>query len=1073
MLTSKSISTGCAVWALAFSLLAPPIFAQEQFGNLYFTVGTVTFTQGQHWAYLLIDSSQRELLQGQYFAIYSKAGTPSAAGSYVRLAVLNLQTHPMALAVLLQRAKSVGDDPSVLDGKIADLFQNLMPSASLKPQDKLSIVVQGAIGNPELFDNLLVLSRIHPSIRMALGLAHAEMIPAGQTTFEVRLFDLAHNKDLAVIGRVSLTAGVPPPVPAAGAPVRVPEANPKGDLNVKLRWATPKELRRVSLLTYGYNIYRIESDFAQQNGYHVASPPTATLLNLAASNPAVKRVNRVPVLSTTLFTETDVANFSPAGDPSTFYFVDDNQRDQPDSTLPPNVFTNGARFYYLVTARDLLGRDGAVSPPSSQFIVCDRVPPPAVNGVQVENDYTFVPGPLAITNQRLKVTWRQYTGPKDRIAGYKVYRWISPGDVQKPGANQQAPISALITHVPGKETLSFVDNGAGAPQMPQAAGQTYWYTVRAVDSGACDDGNLSAHSAPAFGVLRDREGPPPPAPRLAVRCREPEGVFAVAFQVAGTSTNPDLAQYQLLCTREEPGGADVEWAEFYHSVGEIGSRTGTSNFVGRVYFPKQSEVGASIEVPFSIARTTALTAPLNFFCRIGTRQGELSRFVSYSSSDPPSSDTKLAVAFTAQVAASTNCESHTSFTNGVEVCAGVNPGAKEFRVYQRTDSGPLRLIGQGGISNQLDVCVTDYEWNATAATGCYFVQFLDEHGNASPIVLAGCIPIVGKGQLPKPLLTPPVSLTTPADPDVMRVQWFVPPFGIDRFEVHLALDNAQVPDSVSALLVKDPKQPNAVEEPVLIQGIAHKKIFKTFLTPQVSPTFGDGAQFQVDVDVQKNAKYTVMVRAIDKAGVKSEYSVGQEFEWSAPQPPVPQVPWPARPLPPVTNFHPAILAQIMPPDVFRGVGVLIGHIAADLNLELGLRELPTYTDPVEYLYKGQVDARLFPVALYRLQVTNLFFPQVSGDVVQVSPLMERIAYEQLPDANQDGKVSIQLHDPFIGIHVQSGAVVNDTPYDIRALYLLDTQPVVRGATYRYLLVRFDPQTKEMVQVIPTNEVYVP
>ena len=42
---------------------------------------------------------------------------------------------------------------------------------------------------------------------------------------------------------------------------------------------------------------------------------------------------------------------------------------------------------------------------------------------------------------------------------------------------------------------------------------------------------------------------------------------------------------------------------------------------------------------------------------------------------------------------------------------------------------------------------------------------------------------------------------------------------------------------------------------------------------------------------------------------------------------------------------------------------------------------------------------------------------------------------------------------------------------VHGMYLLDTQPVVLGARYRYLLVRFK-EDREIDQVIPTNEVEV-
>jgi hypothetical protein len=72
--------------------------------------------------------------------------------------------------------------------------------------------------------------------------------------------------------------------------------------------------------------------------------------------------------------------------------------------------------------------------------------------------------------------------------------------------------------------------------------------------------------------------------------------------------------------------------------------------------------------------------------------------------------------------------------------------------------------------------------------------------------------------------------------------------------------------------------------------------------------------------------------------------------------------------------------------------------------------------------------------------------------------MEQIAY-----AIEGGGVTI--YDPFIRLWREANAV------DYFDLYLIDTQPVVIGAKYKYLLARFKPN-HEIDQVIATNEVEV-
>ncbi len=116
---------------------------------------------------------------------------------------------------------------------------------------------------------------------------------------------------------------------------------------------------------------------------------------------------------------------------------------------------------------------------------------------------------------------------------------------------------------------------------------------------------------------------------------------------------------------------------------------------------------------------------------------------------------------------------------------------------------------------------------------------------------------------------------------------------------------------------------------------------------------------------------------------------------------------------------------------------------------------------MEYLYANAYNnvETVMPCVLYRYQIVNSLYLKVSGDVAQVSPLMETIAW---------GKTSVTtVYDPFIAI---SRVMDSGDPWGI---YLVDTQPVVRGATYQYLLMRFDEETKELDRIIPAGTVTIP
>jgi hypothetical protein len=129
------------------------------------------------------------------------------------------------------------------------------------------------------------------------------------------------------------------------------------------------------------------------------------------------------------------------------------------------------------------------------------------------------------------------------------------------------------------------------------------------------------------------------------------------------------------------------------------------------------------------------------------------------------------------------------------------------------------------------------------------------------------------------------------------------------------------------------------------------------------------------------------------------------------------------------------------------------------------QRLYTVPDPVEYLFKRADGMPLFPLVLYRYQTPSAKFPTVSGDVVQCSPLMESIAFQR---TNINSSASSILHDPFI---VADGYQFSDR-LALLYLFLKDTQPAVSGASYKYLLVRFQ-RNGEIAEVIPTNEVDVP
>lgn len=222
------------------------------------------------------------------------------------------------------------------------------------------------------------------------------------------------------------------------------------------------------------------------------------------------------------------------------------------------------------------------------------------------------------------------------------------------------------------------------------------------------------------------------------------------------------------------------------------------------------------------------------------------------------------------------------------------------------------------------------------------------------------------------------------------------------------------------------------------------------------------------------------------------------------------VPWPKRPLPPprldFTTGTPGFSAvRIKNGDLngtnnadFNGIGVLVGTTSITPKQRLSPATgrnawVNGLIDPDDLLFKdaetslpifGHILATVTRVTppglelpivintqspvsavLYRQQIPSASFPQPPGDLLQVSPMLDGIEHNKYSDPllvpfSPVNIPATRLDDPFIGIFPYLGSY---------GLFLLDTQPIISGATYQYFLVRFDDYG-EMIEVLPTNTV---
>jgi len=392
------------------------------------------------------------------------------------------------------------------------------------------------------------------------------------------------------------------------------------------------------------------------------------------------------------------------------------------------------------------------------------------------------------------------------------------------------------------------------------------------------------------------------------------------------------------------------------------------------------------------------------------------------------------------------------------------------------------LLCEGTITNgasSLDCC--DNAPPVNGGTICFYVQLLDENGNSSPLTAVGCVDCAPSTPLPIPTLAkirPTGNSSTPG----MQISWFCPPYGVERFELLVAgLPGPPITNqyAFSSQLSSTGAPPTMLMFTNFGTNTLPPPSFYSFRTPKVGPGFGNnGAAFQINANAEIGKLYLVAVRARGKNDYAGGRSLFQTFIWGATNMVSPQVPWPARPLPYPTNtfttfgyfLSPSNPSPVLQWSAIPGNGVLVGTATlgqTEVIVNQGPPRIFAAYDPNAALSKDAGGHSIFPCAMYRYQVPNPNFPVVSGDTIQVSPLMENIAY-QIMGGGLGVPTNTIIHDPFLG----ASTTIDGSGHHLW-LWLRDTQPQISGARYEYVLVHFNPDNHEIDQLIPSNEVDVP
>jgi hypothetical protein len=1158
LLTSTILVSG---WQL-------PLKAQTA-DPLIYTVGKVFAADSGPHAYILWQPGNPATTYGKEFAVYRKEGNSASLAPYSRLGRTKLQNGPGAIHALLKLGGRFDFNADSVANRINTLYAESTSQPGTQPPApgepgmdearKLAYLLKIAAGDEKILERIAFLGRAHPGVYMSMGHAFSIKTNAGSVqTYEVRETDTAGN-DLRVIGRVTLDADNPTGLTRTSRPFEVFYApktgqqevtSPRNHLVTRMRWGTPNDLRRLLPHSFGFNLYRVREAVAISEGWHdPASFPDASVLeamvqsSLASNNPNAKRVNSLPIIATALMTAGEAEDTET--DSETFFVHDNN-----DS--PENPFSDGDTFYYFVAARDIAGHPGPVSA-GTKVVICDRLPPtvPVIESVRNVFEKDTVENLISLKgNQHFKVRIRQTANdPAENAADkYYIYRWSDHTQHIREGGDPLTNRVGEIDHDPAKQYVDWEDTGPGAPQVTPAdesqLGQTWWYTLRAADNSACSVDNLSGHSPPAFGVLRDRAGPGKPSGILTrcrylptVTCKEP-----LTEKVTGLGLPLDFRGFVIRLTRNDKlvKGGDIRLLKL-----KAGGTTVTELFNTTRFF----SVPARIDVPLPFATDRLAGTQLQVRCR--SISGLMSDWVTCDLSSIPPPETTTHV-YPVELDVQKSCfpvigqETHpphevdgpSGSIVGPELTVTLPEGTAEYRIYRRVGhDGAFELIAQGFEGGEITVFDTAPP-TAGNTEVCYFAQVFDSDGNAGPRTKIGCITIKS-GNLGTPMLAEATYLSENAGQAQLRLDWFCDPVGVERFEIWAASDSTGDPQLTSVLIGPKLIGPKLGDLNGAISGTNVEELtFSGYQTKTLnSGQIGNGAEFSVSLNVPSSQTLTFAVRAVgkgtyqdpagsDEARPSGLFSNTVTANW---KPPVIEnqdiIPWPALAVPNVADVQLNVVnyqkgegpfyASALPAGDSASASILIGAFKSFMkedHKDPFISHIDKDTDPLSLLFsfrkqnihpapENQIQS-IAPFVIYRHQLPTEAKPDIVPNLIQVSPLIDRIAYK-----DHAGGLAAEgyreIRDPFFrfkGINADiagggayqvpvegtfcrdlQGTVLGipaqypDTEYlkDCDTLMCwIDPMPVAKGARYQYLIVHFT-QRGEIDRVIPTNYVDQP
>lgn len=1114
--------------------------------QLLTTVGTTVEKGGRTYAYLLWQPGAADATFGKRFAIHSKPGGIGAAGNFTRLGIQSLQTSPTTVRALLELGEKVDAAGEHAASRIDGLYREVTLRTGEAPADpadpnldaagKLVFLIESAVTDTRLLSRLFFLGRAHPGVMLSLGHAFCIEIPAaGEVTYELREVD-GLDADVQVLGRVSLDPASPLVLDAPSSPMQVFHPvkvgsqypiNPKDNLNARFRWGVGSALRAKMPYSFGFDLFRVKRKTASILGWDAAPPTPQEMLDAVEAmdpdepSPEFSRVNALPIMVGDLLTPAQAAD---PNDRERIDLADDGiWYEGADGKLVRRPYSDGESYYYFVAARGITGLPGLLSA-GTLVVMCDRLPPNPPSIVSVLGEFTPPEDPADWADQggsaALQVKFRQLAdAPSDeKPTGYYIYRWSTSQQYLDNVGNPLVHRIGFVAHKTNTNFRTFSDDGSGAPTIASDADHAVWYTVRSVGRSACKGKVYSGHSAPVAGVLRDFEAPAGPTGTFVI-CRSLPWVDFKERTEDPPKGEGDLPQgFQGVSVDVLREGRGVVSALIEVARGKDGG--GLLLYSKRHYFQNSDLLRVNLRIPEPFARSERLTIRV----RAATATGLVSPVAETVS---PTTEVPVPYArYIFEAGVTPDCNPidvvldnppvhETRDPNGiVNVITGtiippLDQGVREWRVYRRVGAdGPLSLIAKKeGSLPASSTWEDDTPPNANGERVCYYAQVFDQNANPSPLIPLGCVLMLNP-DLPTPMLSPAKVLSESGGRARVKLEWFCDPVGVERFEVLIAQDGGGAPDvgGLSDLLGDSSIGGVSSDFPELS--------FYPFQTARVTQNFGPGPGFGLEIEIPADKVLYFALRACGPGAFPRTSGTASNVvraRWENPvSGPQPVIPWPARPLPGSFDARRTIglyelgegpfWPMVLPEDFLTPTAILVGlvHEQIETSGNGKLVLLAGDVPPEDRLFKVREgdDAAaamedLMPFMLYRYQEPSAAFPNARPNLIQCTPLLDRMSWRK----ELFGKdIGYRINDPYflylslhgdIGIplsgewddtHVPLVAPPGDLTGwpsyvgDANAMVLVrDPLPVIAGAKYRHLIVRFTKRG-EIRHVIPIDPV---